>query len=157
VSTSARVAVILAACAAALAAGCGSSSKPAATTPGQSASSAATTPPPAAGSTQAATPAPLTTGTGGTPTGQGAGARPQTQSCGIVPFAAATSHGAFDIRATGASCGTAQTVAGAARSCFGCGYAAQGFRCAGHVVTNGLLRVNYTCTQGAERVTFVRG
>jgi hypothetical protein len=80
-----------------------------------------------------------------------------TQSCGIVPFAAASSHGAFEIRATGASCGTAQAVAGAARSCFGCSYAAQGFHCTGHVVTTGLLRVDYRCTQGTESVTFVRG
>ena len=164
-SASARVAAIVAACVATLAAGCGSSSKPVATTPGQSASSVATAAPPAAGSTQAATPTSPTTpsggattptsGTGGTPAGP-AGAGSRTRSCGTVPFAAASSHGAFEILATGVSCSTAQAVAAAARSCFGCGYAAQGFRCAGREVTTGLLRVNYTCTQGSSKVTFVR-
>jgi hypothetical protein len=48
-------------------------------------------------------------------------------------------------------------VAGAARSCFGCSYSAQGFRCTGREVTTGLIRVNYTCTQGSNRITFVRG
>ena len=160
-SASARVAAIVAACVATLAAGCGSSSKPVATTPGQSAFSVATAAPPAAGSTQAATPTSPATPSGGATTstsgtGGTSGAGPQTQSCGTVPFAAASSHGAFEIRATGASCPAAQAVAAAARSCFGCGYAAQGFHCAGREVTTGLLRVNYTCTQGSSKVTFVR-
>src|SRR6478609_515453 len=155
---------------AALNAGCGSSSHQAATTTAPTAPSAASATQPAPTSSAqapATTAAPTTTAggattttstsqTGGTPAGSGGGGS-QAQSCPSVSFVQATSHGAFQISTTGASCGTAQTVAGAAKSCFSCSYSAQGFRCAGREVTTGLIRVNYTCTQGSNRITFVRG
>ncbi len=156
---------------AALTAGCGSSSKSAATTAAPAAPSPASVTQPAP---SASTPAPATTAaptttagqgsntatstsqTGGTPAGSGGGGS-QAQSCPNVVFVQATSHGAFQVSTTGASCSTAQAVAGAAKSCFGCRYSAQGFQCTGHEVTTGLIRVNYTCTQGSDRITFVRG
>jgi hypothetical protein len=157
---------------AALTAGCGSSSNQAATTAAPTAPGAAspTQPAPTASAqAPATTAAPTTTAgggsttttstsqTGGTPAGSGGGGGSRGQSCPSVSFVQATSHGAFQISTTGASCGTAQTVAGAARSCFGCSYSAQGFHCTGREVTTGLIRVNYTCTQGSDRITFVRG
>ena len=154
-----------------LTAGCGGSSNHAATTAAPVAPGPASITPPAS---TASTPGPATTAaptttaggssttttstsqTGGTPAASGGGAS-QAQSCPSVIFVQATSHGAFQISTTGASCSTAQAVAGAARSCFGCGYSAQGFQCVGHQVTTGLIRFNYTCTQGSNRITFVRG
>jgi hypothetical protein len=154
----------------ALIAGCGSSSKQAVTNSGPTTPNAATVAQPPASTQGPATTAvaPTTTAgqgtstttstsqTGGTPAGSGGRGGPKTQGCPNVVFVQATSHGAFQILTTGASCATAQAVAAAAKSCFGCSYSAQGFGCAGHEVTTGLIRVNYTCTQGANRVTFVR-
>src|SRR5258706_3807865 len=114
-----------------------SATQPAPTAPAQPPATTAGPKTPAGGGSATTT---STSQTGGTPAGSGGGGGSQAQSCPSVPFVQATSHGAFQISSTGASCGIAQTVAGAARSCFGCSYSAQGFQCTGREVTTGLLR-----------------
>ena len=170
--TSSRWAATVAAMACIALVGCGgSSSRPtaASTAPSAPATTEATAPQTDTGipspptmqteSAPAETAGPTTTTTaaptGGTPATTTGGSSPQ--ACGSVAFTQASSHGAFDITAAGAGCATAQAVAGAARSCFGCQYSAQGFSCAGHEITTGLIRVDYTCTQAEQRVTFTRG
>jgi hypothetical protein len=163
-------ALAVGACLTALNAGCGSSSNHAATTsvpttadtatvaepPVSTQGSATTSVGPAASTGQGSSTPTSTPQTGGTPAGAGGGGS-RAQNCGTVSFTPGSSHGAFQISATGASCSTARAVAGAARNCFGCRYVAQGYHCTGRQVTTGLVRVNYTCIEGESLITFVRG
>ena len=162
-----RAAAVMSACAAL--AGCGSSSSEVSNTGGSaptSASSAAA--PTTAAPTGPTASQPPTTGTGastaaspsqtgGTAAGGGGGTGSARRTCSSVAFAPASSHGAFEITATGPGCPTAQGVASVAQSCFGCDYRAAGFSCRGRKITTGLIRIAYTCTNGAARITFVRG
>ncbi|MCD6726000.1 MAG: hypothetical protein LT070_02050 [Solirubrobacteraceae bacterium] len=84
-----------------------------------------------------------------------------TRSCGIVAFTAQSDDGAFDIKARGADCPTARTVARASRM-RRLGeepyrFTAAGFTCVGTPHTAGeLAGVRYRCTSGDAVVTFDR-
>ena len=76
-----------------------------------------------------------------------------TRDCGFVSFIPNTDSGAFSIKAHGASCRVARSVARESKR-EGLNYRHRRFRCAGRRVTNGLEAIRYRCRRGPSLVTF---
>ena len=77
-------------------------------------------------------------------------------ACGVLSFTpTASSQGAFNLRAAGADCATAESVAGASRGRQGAQYDATGFSCvSGASTTNGKAYFSYLCVKGGALVMF---